>query len=711
MTGLYQVMKSSSGQETSFRQPSMASLVPSTGPDNLRNSTSLHEEISSTRTLSGTIAGENVDQRHYILLLPPSDCFSEVATRVSSDGMLPTFASVGSHNGVVGFGLDARSKSAPPPSFFSHTGAASSSSTWRLKHNIVRAHVFQGPQWHKIVSRRLKKFSADEAPFAVSLTGLTGSQADLQITSSSAKTLLHKLRHKGERPIGTPQDLDPLATVTIAGGGSSSGLLPPGAAPASQTINVMDVAQYGNLTIFFVSEAIGVTTRKVTNGSMPRAPTSPQLRPQSTLSPPASPRGGIISGSGGGSQVWWQRVAVSASKALLTPPRTRNVSLVVASSTSKMFAPFTTDRIDQEVLQMFKKDERMLVTIFQEIAESRGVSTDEVMTMMDTEIAIFNSSYMCMAGYEKFTVSKVEQMVDSAMDAFIDAVDRCVAATVSTRPARKRVSGSLKTPPGSPTSSPVVVSTAAAAPTLALKIKSALKGSKNSSKNKLDEFEQDEPPRYRQATLDPNALPSDDDCDSNQSCHVTRESLVSEDDEEQVYMVLHTVVTSGIAKKLNAHWGSINSAEDYAFYHACLSLRQSLDTTILDFVPPACASTISISSFEKCFKLCKVVDSPDAGVFTCLRAMESTIASIVDVVNEHSTCKQDVTADVCIPLVVVVLIGACLCNFPSRLRLLLELMLPVVELSSLGYALTTFEASSEQIFYEYSLFVQNKVDD
>ena len=733
MTGLYQVMKSSS--DVSF--PRHASSPPSSmQPQEDMVSTSSFPDGNSGRNLSNNSLGDNVDQRHYILLLPPSDCFSEVATRVSSEsGQLPTFAaSVGSHTGHSGgggFGGASRGASPSPSSpFFGSNGNSKANVNWRLKHNIVRSHVFQGSQWHKIISKKLRNggsSSSSSGSFTIPLTGLTGTQAELQTTPSNASTLLSKLRfNPGERSISSIAggdknigDREPLATISFNGAGSL--LLPPGATTASSsqtTIQVLDVLQYGNLTIFFVDEAVGITTPKVSNGSLGRAPPSAQ-RAQSQLScsqqsPPLSPRAGIIGGSGSGlgSQVWWQRVPASASRALPTPPKTRRISLEAPSKNGKptLFSPFITDKIDQSVLQMFRKDERTLVTTFQEIAESRGVSTDEVMTAMDTETAIFNSSYVCMPGYEKFTVSKVEQMVDSAMDTFIDAVDRCVAATVSTRPARKRVSGSLETPPGKNIPPP-----ATPPPKLALTgaLKSALKSAtKGGSKNKLDESDDEGSPRYRQATLDPNAThQSDSDNDSVSSCNITRETLFSEDDEEQVYMVLHTVITSALAKKLNAHWGTITPAEDYAFHHACLSLRRSLETTIMDFVPPACADTISISSFEKCFRLCKVVDSPDAGVFTCLRAMEATIASIVDVVNEHSTRKQDVTADVCIPLVVVVLIGACLMHFPSRLKLLLELMLPVVELSSLGYALTTFEASSEQIYYEYSLFVQNKADE
>jgi hypothetical protein len=176
----------------------------------------------------------------------------------------------------------------------------------------------------------------------------------------------------------------------------------------------------------------------------------------------------------------------------------------------------------------------------------------------------------------------------------------------------------------------------------------------------------------------------------------------SEEDEEQLGVAFHTLVTSGLSTKMIMHWEDINYNEDFAFCHACGVLRrregrlEDLRSCFPDLIPECC---------DQIVVLVKLLDDHTLSVFSYMRIMESTIAVAVDLVAQVSSSSVEVTADICIPLIVYLLVVSGPKCLPSRIKYILECCTPVLEMSALGYALTTFEAACVQLLEEYRLHV------
>lgn len=199
-----------------------------------------------------------------------------------------------------------------------------------------------------------------------------------------------------------------------------------------------------------------------------------------------------------------------------------------------------------------------------------------------------------------------------------------------------------------------------------------------------------------------------DDCDiavaqpgRRNSCEAVSSGW-SEEDEEQLGVAFHTLVTGGLSSKLIPHWEEMNYNEDFAFCHACGVLRrregslENLRSCFPDLVPEYC---------DQIVVLIRLFDDHTLSVFSYMRIMESIIASAVDLVAQTSSTNVEVTADICIPLIVYLLVLAGPKSLPSRIKYVLEFCTPVLEMSALGYALTTFEAACVQLLEEYRLHV------
>lgn len=179
----------------------------------------------------------------------------------------------------------------------------------------------------------------------------------------------------------------------------------------------------------------------------------------------------------------------------------------------------------------------------------------------------------------------------------------------------------------------------------------------------------------------------------------------SDEEREQLAVAFHTTITGSLGLKVVHHWESRFEKEDVALHHACVSLRQK--TSIGDMLPnlPGLRSEL----FDPVAEMLTLLDEDTLSVFTYLRIFETTMNYVVEKIvgfynrSIGSAKGMEITADDCIPLIVFTLMLAAPSHLFSRLNYILDLSIPPLELSSLGYALTTFEASASQLLEEYRL--------
>lgn len=176
------------------------------------------------------------------------------------------------------------------------------------------------------------------------------------------------------------------------------------------------------------------------------------------------------------------------------------------------------------------------------------------------------------------------------------------------------------------------------------------------------------------------------------------ELVWTEEDHEQLVVAFHTIIGGSLAVKLVPHWEEIYYNEDFAFHHACCMLHRK---AVLEEL----STGIALLTSEQCSQVSRLVcalDDRSLSVFSYMRIMESVVNASIDLLTRASKGTScEVTADICIPLIVIVLVHAAPSYLPSRIKYLLDLSIPVLEMSSLGYALTTFEAAAEQLLEEY----------
>lgn len=240
---------------------------------------------------------------------------------------------------------------------------------------------------------------------------------------------------------------------------------------------------------------------------------------------------------------------------------------------------------------------------------------DNAMTHVDTELAMFCSSYVCMPGFEEYIVARVNQITEGGIERFQE--------------------------------------------------------------------------------------------DSSSADEGASSSAIDEDQNEEVIVAFHTIVTAGVSEMLLQHWERTNEVEDIAFHHACTSLGRKM--TVGDVLASGGCQEAAVEQcdFEPAIAMMIDLDEqPGLSVLSYMRLMESIIALVVEAVT---AVLKDVTADVCIPLVVYVIVAAAPRRLPSILKFIMDFMIPILEMSSLGYSYTTFEAAAAQVMEEYLTRVQNKV--
>ena len=290
------------------------------------------------------------------------------------------------------------------------------------------------------------------------------------------------------------------------------------------------------------------------------------------------------------------------------------------------------DVTEEVLLSKFQADEKSFRTLISDFAaekieslenaaDKRRVAqlVDTAMMQLETEVTIFQASYVCMPGYEQFIVAKVLQVIETAVETALD-------------------------------------------------IKS----------EEAEDFD---------------------------TCYLGSDGKWTEDEKEQMIVAVHTVVCGAVAPKVLLHWEDVNHNEDFAFHHACCSLKISMTLSELLRVPNI--EQVSPSHFDPAVAVVSVLNKRTLSVFSLMRVMETTISLVVELLQ---TCGvlSDVTADLCIPLIVFVIVQTCPTSLPSRIKYILDMSIPSLEMSSLGYALTTFEAAAAHVLQEYKDRVANR---
>ena len=179
----------------------------------------------------------------------------------------------------------------------------------------------------------------------------------------------------------------------------------------------------------------------------------------------------------------------------------------------------------------------------------------------------------------------------------------------------------------------------------------------------------------------------------------------SDEEREQLAVAFHTIISGSLGLKVVHHWESRFEKEDIALNHACISLRQR--ATIADMLPNL--PGLRAELFDPVAEMLTLLDEDTLSVFSYLRIFETTMNYVIDKIvgfynrSVGSAKGIEITADECIPLIVYTLMLASPLHLFSRLNYILDLSIPPLELSSLGYSLTTFEAAASQLLEEYRL--------
>jgi hypothetical protein len=298
----------------------------------------------------------------------------------------------------------------------------------------------------------------------------------------------------------------------------------------------------------------------------------------------------------------WQRLPNSAASFLATAgPKDISSSALLArfQTDEKSFRTLISDFAAEKVETLDTAEDKRRVALL----------VDRAMMLLETEVTMFQSSYVCMAGYEAYIVAKVLQVVESAVETALDV------------------------------------------------------------RSETDWVEVEE-----------------------------KDELWTDDEKEQMVVSVHTVVSSAVAPKVLLHWESVYHNEDFAFHHACCSLQRTMTLCELLRVPGI--EKVSPSHFDSAVAVVSVLNSQTLSVFSMMRVMETTISLVVELLQ---TCGvlSDVTADLAIPLIVFVIVQTRPTCLPSRIKYILDMSIPSLEMSSLGYALTTFEAAAAHVLEEY----------
>ncbi|EKG01763.1 hypothetical protein TCSYLVIO_007230 [Trypanosoma cruzi] len=174
-----------------------------------------------------------------------------------------------------------------------------------------------------------------------------------------------------------------------------------------------------------------------------------------------------------------------------------------------------------------------------------------------------------------------------------------------------------------------------------------------------------------------------------------------EREKEDVLVAFHAVVTGALSHKLVPHWDDLMNRENVAFSHACNKLKQAYP---FQHFLPSLLGKLPVSSFLAEIELIRVLDATSLSVLSFMRAMDCTLGLLMEALTRYG-CHEDSTADNCISFLCALIIAATPAFLPARIRYIRDFSLFVMDVSSMGYASTTFEAAATQIMEEYRLHV------
>ena len=344
-----------------------------------------------------------------------------------------------------------------------------------------------------------------------------------------------------------------------------------------------------------------------------------------------------------------------------------------------------------------RKVQRMMPRTFEAAPMCRALLSlvdsavaDKVMLRLDTEAVIFESTYVCVPGFEEFTVAKVNAVVEALTQEFI----RDVNAKAGKRPTASGDAAGAPQPQG------------AAA-------------------------EESHSAPFESPATYPRKLTEEAERGLSQSG-------IRDNDVDVVVTAVHAITTAAFAPVLVPHWRELHQAEDAAFHMECVELNALLDrkrdprndgvsNTTADFSrtapaaapiidaaqhggrrgrdePPAASMfglnvrSVPETALEPAVHLLREFDA-SFSVFTYMRVAERALTVAMQVMAAEGF---PLTADISIPVLMYLLVRASPQRLRSTVAFVTSFRLEALDMSALGYSFTTVEAAAHQLAREYS---------
>eukprot|EP00672_Neobodo_designis_P020428 CAMPEP_0174842888 /NCGR_PEP_ID=MMETSP1114-20130205/10177_1 /TAXON_ID=312471 /ORGANISM="Neobodo designis, Strain CCAP 1951/1" /LENGTH=702 /DNA_ID=CAMNT_0016077099 /DNA_START=83 /DNA_END=2187 /DNA_ORIENTATION=+ len=317
---------------------------------------------------------------------------------------------------------------------------------------------------------------------------------------------------------------------------------------------------------------------------------------------------------------------------------------------------------------------------------------DAVLLRLDTEAVIFESTYVCVPGYEEFTVAKVNAIVEALTQDFIRDVNAKTSG--SERPV-------VATPKRDGTASEEDAASAV-----------------------------DSPATY------PRKLPEEAE-------RGLSETGIRDNDVDVVVTAIHAITTAAFAPVLVPHWRDLHESDDTVFHRQCLELGVLLDkrrdprndsvanasvefsrgpsAPVIDTAqhtqtgrrigredapPPATMFGMNVRSvpeqaLEPAIHLLREFDNAFS-VFTYMRVAERALTVAMQVMAAEGF---PLTADISIPVLMYLLVRAAPRRLRSTVAFVTAFRLEALDMSALGYSFTTVEAAAHQLDREHDELV------
>jgi hypothetical protein len=313
---------------------------------------------------------------------------------------------------------------------------------------------------------------------------------------------------------------------------------------------------------------------------------------------------------------------------------------------------------------------RSLLTLISDSA------ADKVLLRLDTEAVIFESTYVCVTGFEEFTVAKVNAIVESLTQQFLDAVVADGVAAKATEQARRVAAEEAKK-----LKARASKATAAAAAAAARK----QQGTEQAA-------EVAEVPKSVPCPLE---LPS--------GAKGTLVDGIPDADVDIVVSAVHAITTAAFAGVLLPHWRKVHAADDHAFARHCRALSDEISSRLRGNAGGKAVNMLGIDiarlphqALEPAAVLTREF-SRTYSVFTYMRVAERILGIAMNAMAAEGVVM---TADMTIPVLVYLLARGAPDTLRSTIAFVTSFSLQALDMSALGYSFTTIEAAAHQLVQE-----------